>query len=241
MSKFIIMATWDDAPHLTREQKQELFDSIPPYQRDARSKGIPQLGSGSIYPVPEEDIKCAPFEIPEHWPRVYGMDVGWNRTAVIWGAIDHESSTVYLYSEHYRGQAEPSVHADTIKSRGDWIPGVIDPAARGRSQRDGTNLLQDYNDLGLNLTKAENAVESGLYDVWQRLSGGKLKVFSTCQNWFDEYRIYRRDDNGKVVKQGDHLMDATRYLVVSGIDIAHVKPIPVPHEPQFRGTGSWMR
>ena len=242
MSKHVVMATWSDAPHLTEQQKTELFESIPPYQRDARSKGIPQLGSGAIYPVPESEIICKPIEIPEHWPRVFGMDVGWNRTAAVWAAVDNETSTVYLYSEHYRGQAEPSIHADAIKARGDWIPGVIDPAARGRGQRDGENLLQDYQDLGLDLTAAKNAVESGLYSVWQRLSGGNLKVFSTLQNWLSEYRIYRRDEKGKVVKTSDHLMDATRYLIVSGLDEAKVKPVPVSSSGrQYDGAGSWMR
>jgi phage terminase large subunit-like protein len=225
-TRFVVMASWDDAPHLTKEQKELLWNSIPPYQRDARSKGIPQLGSGAIYPVPESEITVDPFEIPEYWPRVYALDVGWNRTAALWGAIDRESQTVYLYSEHYRGQAEPSVHAEAIRARGDWIPGVIDPAARGRSQRDGEQLMQQYTDLGLVLTTADNSVESGIYDVWQRLSGGRLKVFKTMQNWLAEYRLYRRDDKGRIVKANDHLMDDTRYLVVSGLDVASTKPSP---------------
>ena len=56
MSKLVVSATWDDVPHLSPEQKTELWGSIPPYQRDARSKGIPQLGSGAIYPVAESEI-----------------------------------------------------------------------------------------------------------------------------------------------------------------------------------------
>src|SRR5215467_13831811 len=86
MSKFVVMAGWDDVPHLDEQTKQDLYASIPPYQRDARSKGIPQLGSGAIYPVPESEIVCKPFEIPRYWPRAYALDVGWNRTAAIWGA-----------------------------------------------------------------------------------------------------------------------------------------------------------
>jgi hypothetical protein len=43
--KFTVMATWDDAPHLDEKTRAELFASIPAYQRDARTKGIPQLGS----------------------------------------------------------------------------------------------------------------------------------------------------------------------------------------------------
>ncbi len=224
MTKLVVGATWDDVPHLTAGQKTELWGSIPPYQRDARSKGIPQLGSGAIYPVPESDIVCEPFDIPVYWSRGYGFDVGWNRTAAVWGAHDRDTDTVYLYSEHYRGQAEPSVHAEAIKARGKWMQGAIDPASRGRGQRDGEQLLQNYVDLGLLLSQAENGVEAGLFDVWQRLSTGRLKVFRTLQNWLAEYRLYRRDEKGQVVKLNDHLMDATRYFIVSGLALCQIAP-----------------
>ena len=244
-SKLVVMATWDDAPHLSSKDKEELWASIPPFQRDARSKGIPQLGSGAIYPVPESDFVVKDFPIPAHWPRAYGMDVGWNRTAVPWGAVDRESDTLYVVSEHYRGQAEPSLHAEAIKARGSWIPGVIDPAARGRGQDDGHRLMQDYIDLGLDLDVAFNGVESGIYQVWMRLSTGRLKVFSSCQNWLTEFRLYRRDEKGQIVKANDHLMDATRYLVMSGLERARTKPFEDKDKPEFQfvspdGGGNWM-
>lgn len=238
-SKFVVMATWDDVPHLNDDVKKELWDSIPPFQRDARSKGVPQLGAGAIYPVPESDIVVADFVIPDHWPRSYGMDVGWNRTAAVWGATDLETSTTYLYSEHYRGQAEPIIHADSIKGRGDWIPGVIDPASRGRNQKDGDQLLQQYVELGLNLQTAINAREAGLYAVWQRMSGGKLKVFKSMSNWLSEFRLYRRDEKGNVVKENDHLMDATRYLVVSGLQVATTEPVKRNVDRGY-AAGGWM-
>ena len=93
-----------------------------------------------------------------------------------------------------------------------------------RGQRDGEQLLQNYVDLGLLLTKADNGVEAGLFDVWQRLSTGRLKVFRTLQSWLSEYRLYRRDEKGAVVKKDDHLMDATRYFVVSGLPLCLVSP-----------------
>jgi hypothetical protein len=164
------------------------------------------------------------FPLPDHWPRAYGLDVGWNKTAAVWGALDREADILYLYSTHYRGQAEPSVHAEGIRARGDWIEGAIDPASRGRSQRDGEQLLQDYTDLGLHLTPADNSVEAGILRVWERMSTGRLKVFRSLGDWLAEYRIYRRDDKGRVVKKNDHLMDATRYLEMTGLDLAKVKP-----------------
>ncbi|MCH8505367.1 MAG: hypothetical protein LAT50_13710 [Ectothiorhodospiraceae bacterium] len=223
MSRAVVMVGWEDVPHLSAKDQAELERSIPPHQRDARKKGVPSLGAGAIYPVPEEDIKVAPFPIPAHWPRCFGFDVGWNRTAAIWGAIDRESNTVYLYSEHYRGKAEPSVHAASMRKRGVWIPGAIDPAARGRSQKDGEQLYQNYLDLGLDITKADNAREAGIEAVFEALSTGQMKVFSTLEHWLTEYRLYRRDEKGNIVKVDDHLMDATRYLKMTGLRIARSK------------------
>lgn len=224
--KALVMAGWDDVPHLSETEKVRMLSECEPHLRDSRSKGIPSLGSGAIYPVPESDIIVNPFVIPAHWPRSYGLDVGWKRTAAVWGATDRETDTHYLYSEHYRGQAEPSIHAAAIKARGDWIKGAIDPASRGRSQKDGEKLFVTYQDsLGLKIHAADNSVESGTYLIYEMLSTGRLKVFSTLQNWLKEYRIYRRDENGKIVKENDHLMDATRYYGMSGIDLATIKPI----------------
>lgn len=248
-SRLIVMATWDDAPHLTTEQKTRLHASIPPWQKDAREKGIPALGSGKIFPIPESDIKVQPFEIPKHWPRGYGMDVGWNRTAGIWRADDLESGITYLYSEHYRGEAEPTVHADAFRARGVWVPGKIDPAAHGRNQEDGSKLFQIYSDLGLKVENAANAREAGLVEVWNRLSGGRLKVFASCVNWFAEYRLFRRDEKGNIVDEHKfHLMAATRYAILSDQDGYWLKVKPDSDKVQSTitldaGTAglSWMR
>lgn len=218
-------AGWDDVPHLDAQTKTELLENTPPHLRDARSKGTPSLGSGAIYPIEQSQFMVEPFAIPRHFAKAYGMDVGWNCTAALFGAWDRDSDILYVYSEHYRGQAEPSVHASAIRARGEWIKGAIDPAARGRSQRDGEQLLADYVNLGLDLVMADNGVESGVYHVLERFSSGRLKVFSTCQNVLAEHRLYRRDDKGKIVKKYDHAMDALRYLVRMLEQIATTQPI----------------
>lgn len=221
-SRYLINAGWDDVPHLTTQAKKDLLQSTMPHLRDARSKGIPSLGSGAIYPLQREEIEVPYMPIPYFWPRCYALDVGWKRTAAIWGAYDPETWVLYLYAEHYRGQAEPSIHAEAIKARGAWMHGVGDAAAV--SQVDGEQLLEIYRRLGLHLTLADKSVEAGLVDVWQRLSTGRLKVMSHLVNWFAEYMIYRRDEKGKIVKANDHLMDCTRYIVRAGRTVARVKP-----------------
>lgn len=226
MSRAVIQAGWDDVPHLTEKDKADLLASYLPHQRDARSKGVPSLGSGAIYPVPESDIVIDPFMPPKHFQRAYGFDVGWNKTAAAFGAYDRDDDILYITGEHYRGQAEPSIHADAIKARGPWIPGAIDPASRGRDQKKGEQLVQLYRDNGLILVFADNGVEAGLLEVYQRLSTGRLKIFrGACQNLIREYRLYRRDEKGNIVKENDHLMDALRYLVMTGLKIAKTQPI----------------
>lgn len=222
--RFVIQVTWDEVPHLTKEMKESLWASLPPHERDARSKGRPQLGSGAIYPFSEEDVVIEPIKIPTYWPRVYGMDVGWNRTAVVWGAWDRETDCLYLYSEHYLGKELVPVHVNAIQSRGRWIPGVIDPASNYGSTKDGEQLLSDYREGGLILYPANNSVEAGIERVRLRLATGRLKVFTTLRNWLAEFRVYRRDKNGKIVKKDDHAMDATRYLEMSGLQYAITEP-----------------
>ena len=229
MSKAATFVTWEDVPHLSEKQKETILSGVPQWQRDARSKGVPQLGAGAIYQIPESEFTVTGFELPTHWPRAFGLDVGWRMNAAIFGAWDRESDTVYVYDEVYKGKTEPAVVAAAIKSRGDWIPGVIDPASHGRSPTDGRQLIEIYRDLALDIREADNAVEAGLTTVWQRLSEGRLKIFKSCSNLLAEYRIYRRDEKGRVVKSNDHALDALRYLLMTGLARAIVAPSSDPN------------
>jgi len=224
IGKFIIQATWDDAPHLSREDKERLWSATPLHLREARAKGIPQLGSGAIYPIGEERLLIDPMQIPYWWKMAYALDVGWNATAALWGAWNPDDDTVYIWSEYKQGECMPPVHAEAINARGTWIPGVIDPAADGRNQKDGSRLMQEYQNLGLDIMKADNTVEAGILTVWNRMVTGRLKIMSNCVALLAEMRLYRRDEKGKIVKANDHLMDCLRYLIMTGLQRACVEP-----------------
>ena len=241
MSSAVIMAGWDDVPHLDAAERKRLYDATPPHLREARSRGIPSLGAGAIYPIALDDVLCDPFSLPAAWPRGYGMDVGWKATAAIWGAWDRTTDIVYLYREYKRGQAEPAVHTSAIQAAGRELCGAIDPASRGRSQDDGTRLMDSYGELGLHLTKAKNAVEDGLFNVYQRMTTGRLKIFRPLVQTIGELRLYRRDDKGKVVKENDHLMDAMRYLVATLDTVMTWVVTPAESSGRgARGEQAWM-
>ena len=239
--KTFIQAGWKDVPHLDDEERRALMATTPPYQIAARTEGEPSLGSGAIYPIAEREILVPTTEIPASWPRVYAMDVGWNRTAVIWGAKDPGSGRIVLYDEHYRGHGEPASHAEGVRARGAWMHGVIDPASSGSSQADGRKLIDIYARLGLHLEPAVNAVEAGLTETWNLLVSGRLVVQEHLSNWRSEFRKYHRDEQGKIVKVSDHLMDATRYLIISGREHMKVAPRQAlsSHPARVSDTG-WM-
>lgn len=224
---------------------------------------MPQLGAGVIYPIPESELLVDPFPIPKHWPIGYGLDVGWKFTSACWHTYDPDQDplarTVYLIDCYKRSEADPTVHAAAIRQRGVWIPGKIDPAARGRSQADGLKLITTYrkeiyghDDLAVGvqmLSPANNAVEGGIYDVWMLMNQGRYKVFKNrCADWVAEWRLYRRDERGVIIKKNDHAMDAQRYGVSSGFAWFKPKPAPAsaadPLSRFTRGGGatdlSWM-
>lgn len=212
---YVGTCSWDDVPHLTAQDKAKMLERTPPQLRDARSKGVPTVGEGLVYPINLDTVFVKDFEIPRHYKRLYGMDVGWNCTAALWGAWDTDNDIIYIYSEHKMGQAEPIIHAEAIKARGTWIRGAIDPASRGRSQIDGETLFRNYAKYGLKIFPANNAVEAGIFNVWERLNTGRLKAFFSCNLLKKELQLYYRGENGKIVKENDHLLDCLRYMINS--------------------------
>lgn len=239
-SRAVVVCGWDDVPHIDAATKRALIAEYAAHEIQPRTTGVPSVGEGQIYPIPESEIVVPPFALPEFWPRVAALDPGLQRTAALWGAWDRESDVVYLYSEHYRGQAELAVHAAALKARGAWMPIVSDENV---SAHDGSSIVAKYRALGCTgIRKAQKHDKEGrIFEVYGRLSSGRLKVFNTLPNWLFEFRMYRRDEKGQIVKKNDHLMDCTAMLCQSGLPIARTKierPIAPVAEQTFGLYGS---
>ncbi|MGL5014347.1 MAG: terminase large subunit domain-containing protein [Bacteroidales bacterium] len=224
---FFQNATWDDAPHLTEEDKAELLANIPDYQIEMRSRGIPMMGEGLIYAIDETTISVAPFDIPDHWRRVCALDIGISHdTAAVWTAYDAATDTVYIYDVYHAKAGIPSIHATALNAKGNWIPVVLPHDADNTERGSGKTVRQYYVEAGINAMRdtfynpvdwtgtKNNFVEPGIMEMYQRMRTGRLKVFTTCGRFFEELRRYHRKD-GKIVKTFDDTMDAARYSVLS--------------------------
>ena len=101
MTRAITTMTIDDALHYTPEQRASIIASYPAHEREARAKGIPTLGSGRIFPIEEDAILVQPFKIPGHWPRINGIDFGWDHpAAAVQGAWDRDNDCWYVVKAH---------------------------------------------------------------------------------------------------------------------------------------------
>lgn len=220
-----INAGWRDVPHLSKEACAELELSIPPHLRGARIEGLPSSGLGMVYPIDEAAIKCEDFPIPDHYVRCGGLDTGWNFTAGVWLARNNDTGIVYLYDCYKGSEEKPPIHAEAFKMRGAWIPISGDCAAINVT--DGEQLIKTYRQLGVKVSLPDKrSKNANVQAVWIALQTGKLKIFASCTKWFEEFRLYHRNEKGEIVKTDDHIMDATQYAFISGLPMAITKPVP---------------
>lgn len=220
----VTVMTIDDAEHYTPEQREKIVASYPAHEREARAKGIPTLGSGRVFPVADEEISWQSSGIPAHWPRICGMDFGWDHpTAAAWLAWDRDTDTVYVYDCYRKAETKVSEHATVIRSKGEWIPVAWPHDGLQHDKGSGEELANQYRNTPNNLKMLPeratfpdggNGVEAGVSDMLERMTSGRLKVASHLNEWFEEFRLYHRED-GKLVKVYDDLLSATRYGLMS--------------------------
>ncbi len=221
--QYLLNVTWDDAPHLTDAVKMQMLAAIPEYQRDMRSKGLPLMGSGLVFPISEEAVKVEPFKIPTYWPRIKGLDFGYDHpTALSCCVWDRDNDIFYVYDCYTAkgDNATPSYFAPAVNRRESWIPVAWPHDGLQHDKGSGIQLAQQYKDAGINMIyeratfeDGSNGLEAGVMDMLDRMKTGRLKVFSTCTDWFEEFRLYHRKD-GIIVKIRDDLLAATRYALM---------------------------
>lgn len=216
---------WDEAYHLDPVEKERLKQSYPAHERETRASGTPMLGSGAVFPIADDDIAILPFDLPNHWPRINGVDFGIDHPgAGAFLAHDRDSDTIYIYDCYRQSGETPIYHAAAMKKHGSWIPtawphdgfkrdgggGSKPVALKDQFRKHGVFMLPEhahYKD------ERGNSIEAGVIEMFEYMRTGRLKVFSTLPLWFEEKRLYHRED-GVIVPKKDDILSATRYAFV---------------------------
>lgn len=223
----LMTATWDQAPHLSDVMKKIILDQYPAYQRDMRSKGVPLMGSGLIYAIDEDTLKVEPFNIPEYWFVINGMDFGWDHPqAHIQMVWDRDADVFYVINAWKATKKQPFEAWHIIKPWAKNVPtawpadGLQTEKGSAKKQKEyyeeeGWNMLPDHaqwEDSGV-------GTWAGIMELHNLMTTGRLKIVSVLFEVFEELRQYHTvtiatgEEKGKtkIVKIKDDLLDAIRY------------------------------
>ena len=224
--QFMVSASWEDAPHLDDKVKEQLLSVYSPSERAMRVSGQPSIGTGVVFPIAEAKVVCDSFEIPEHWRRIIGIDLGMDHpNGIACIAYNKDNDTYYLYDEYSEKGETLGMLAQAIRGKGGHMIPVVVP--HDAFKRDGAgsgkrfiDLLTDY---GLNIIpeafsnppgpdgkNGGQSVELGIAFMMKRMEEGKFKVFSNCTKFLQEMKLYHRKD-GKIHDRNDDMISATRY------------------------------
>ena len=235
--KFLVCLSAYEALHYSPEKLRKLeskYAGLSESERQARMNGIPTMGSGVVFPVDDKDI-WFDYEgkVPETWERIGGLDFGRgdHPTAVVWCARDPMTDTVYVYDCIETIRKSVAENASLMRRRGAWIPisyphdlmrdSGVSVSNDKLKQTEGYRYKQMYEDEGVTLTptnaktvEGSTKVEVGICEMRQRMLEGRLKVAKHLSEWFKEKQTYRYGEDGKPIKEKDHLLDATRYAII---------------------------
>ncbi len=174
------------------------------------------LAEGIIYP----EYATAIEEPPEQPPSRYCISIDYGTqnpfSAGLWGLY---GNTWWRIREYYYGGREKGIqktdaeYLEDINRAFADVPGVItviiDPSAASFIA-----LLRQSKRY--KVRKADNAVLDGIRETATAIHKGLIKISPVCEDWIREAQSYVWDDSGvedRPVKENDHAMDETRYLV----------------------------
>ena len=225
-----IGATWDDAPHMDEETKEFYRSQYQDHELETRTKGIPMMGEGRIFRTSESQLLVDPYEIPDHWARICGIDYGLaHPAAAAWLAWDRDTNKLVVYDCWRDTNVLTKDHAAIINGRGTWIPVAWPHDGEKRDPKSGVRFADIY----------RNPVSEGGYAVnmlsksarYKNKIGGsqaqwpvietvrdamkiaRFEVFRTCLPWIEEYRSYHTKD-GQIVARRDDTLKASFYAVM---------------------------
>ena len=222
-------------------RKKLLGENNPVFQEQYLGQWV--FYGGAVYPTFRENLHVIePFDIPDSWPRIRGIDFGHRDPFVcLWAAIGPEGE-IYFYREYYCREGAPlKHHATMIKelSGNERIKyTVADPSGKQAIEDlayEGIGCISGNNDFSAGrmrvleylLSTPEGVVPYPLQDTPAKESRDRwprVYYFNTMKETAREHKYYRwKERPERAFAQGeaektegeDHAMDTERYMIMT--------------------------
>jgi phage terminase large subunit-like protein len=217
--------TGAEVRHISAERREELEGNLPEHEKQARLEGIPQLGTGPIFPAVLLPTMTKEFDPDRDLPldalHVVGIDLGYGHpAAAVWIAWSPQMRHTWIIDSFRMEQRTIPDHARRIiqMCRGLKIPVAYPHDAHQHDRGSGSAFKAIYAACNLNMMATHavnqdggNAVEPALAEIRDAMYDGQLTIRPCNRELLEELRHYHRDDNHKIVKLHDDLISAFRY------------------------------
>ena len=213
-------------PAFPRAEYDRLKKTMPAWRHAMFYDGQFTRPAGMIYDCfSEDEHTCAPFDIPEHWPRYLGMDFGGSNTAALYIAENPNDGQMYLYRTYLEGNRNEHEHlrAMTMPSEHSSFDDYFDRVGGGAAAEKVWREL--YRRAGLYVEepplRGQGSVEAGIDCVYAWLSGRRIQIFSDQTEFIHEINTYSREidaETGDVIpgtiheQNRFHRLDALRAI-----------------------------
>ena len=211
----LIQMDIEDAGHFSEEEREHVVAAYRPHERDARARGIPLLGSGKVFQIPQDVISVKPFDIPEHYALLGGIDFGYGdhpfgACRIAW---DRDADIVYLTHAYKEAQPVPAIHVSALRPWGKDLRYAW-PHDGGRDWGGAGPVAEVYRKEGLRMMRSHSTFKEGGYSteacvqiLMSRMQTGRFKCFEHLDQFWNEVSMYHRKD-GLLVKKNDDIISA---------------------------------
>jgi phage terminase large subunit-like protein len=219
----------EEARHISASRREELIAGIPEHEQQTRLEGVPQLGTGPVFPIellPGLVRSISPDEIFSWARRCVGIDFGFTYPfAAVYIAWAHDTGQIWVIDSFSMARSSALYHVQRIHSmtQGLRIPIAWPHDGAAHDKGSGLPLASQYKNFGANMmakhvtnhgTNNYN-IEPALEELRELMFTGKLIIAGHNHELLEELRHYHRSEDFKVVAQRDDLVSALRYAVMA--------------------------
>lgn len=221
---------WGDNPFLSSTEKKKMETDYPSYELPARRDGVPVYGTGRVF---EFDINSVVTVSQGDLPvrLIAGIDPSVTSNGV-WGGVLLEvdnNGVVTIVNEYCSRGMRMDEHANALLKgmlrNLPNVPIICDPAGGGENDEGLSAIKYLKWECGLNIIpayKANKAKNFAIDKIMRLQREGLFRIHPHCVNTVIEMESYARDENQKIIKKNDHIIDALLYAITK-LDLAVYK------------------